>query len=44
MGILQASTTQNDYVASLWMVCLASALLAFDSRPRLAPTLRPGRA
>ena len=28
MGIMQASTTQNDYVAALWLVCLTSALLA----------------
>jgi hypothetical protein len=24
MGIMQATSTQNDYVAALWMVCLAS--------------------
>ena len=27
MGILQASTTQNDYVLALWLGCLTSALL-----------------
>ncbi len=27
MGVLQASTTQNDYVLSLWMVCLVCFVL-----------------
>jgi 4-amino-4-deoxy-L-arabinose transferase-like glycosyltransferase len=42
MGILQASTTQNDYAAALWLVCLASALLALESRPGLLPVLAAG--
>src|SRR5262249_49079834 len=33
MGVLQASTTQNDYAASLWLVCLVHFLLALDSCP-----------
>lgn len=33
MGVLQASSTQNDYVVALWLVCLAHALLAARSRP-----------
>ena len=41
MGVLQASTTQNDYAAALWLVCLVSALLALDS-PGLGPTLAAG--
>ncbi|MCE5276689.1 MAG: glycosyltransferase family 39 protein [Planctomycetaceae bacterium] len=28
MGVLQASTTQNDYVLALWLVCLASFTLS----------------
>ncbi len=33
MGILQAASTQNDYVAALWLVCLAHALLMARRRP-----------
>jgi Dolichyl-phosphate-mannose-protein mannosyltransferase len=42
MGILQASTTQNDYAAALWLVCLVSALLALESRPGSMPVLGAG--
>ena len=28
MGILQASSTQNDYVTAFWLVCLTDAVLA----------------
>jgi 4-amino-4-deoxy-L-arabinose transferase-like glycosyltransferase len=33
MGILQASSTQNDYVATFWLVCLAYALLRLHDTP-----------
>jgi len=33
MGILQASSTQNDYVAAFWLVCLVYSLLVLRSRP-----------
>ena len=42
MGIMQAATTQNDYVVTLWLVCLTSALLALRPRPDLAPALVAG--
>jgi hypothetical protein len=45
MGILQASTTQNDYVTSFWLVCFVHAL--FDLAGSTASTgqaLRAGAA
>ncbi len=42
MGILQAATTQNDYVSALWLVCLVSALLALEHRPGVVPVLAAG--
>jgi hypothetical protein len=33
MGILQASSSQNDYVAAFWLVCLVVALLALRAEP-----------
>jgi hypothetical protein len=42
MGILQASNTQNDYAAALWIVCLTSALLATGSHPGPFPVLGAG--
>jgi uncharacterized membrane protein YiaA len=42
MGIMQASTTQNDYVAALWLVCLTSALLAIGTHPAPLPVLGAG--
>jgi hypothetical protein len=42
MGIMQAGTVQNDYAVTLWLVCLASALLALRARPGLAPALVAG--
>ena len=42
MGILQASTTQNDYVVALWLVCLTSALLAIGSHRGSFPVLGAG--
>ena len=35
-------TTQNDYVAALWLVCLTSALLAIGSHPGPFPVLGAG--
>ena len=42
MGIMQAATTQNDYVVTLWLVCLTSALLALRTQLDLAPALVAG--
>ncbi len=42
MGILQSSTTQNDYVAALWLVCLVHALLSLESRSGPVPVLSAG--
>ena len=42
MGIMQASTTQNDHVAALWLVCLTSALLAIGSHSGPFPVLGAG--
>jgi hypothetical protein len=36
MGILQASSTQNDYVVTLWLVSLAHFALSFGARPAWA--------
>lgn len=36
MGILQATSTQNDYVAAFWLVCLTHALLVWRERPSSA--------
>ena len=33
MGMLQASSTQNDYVVTFWLVCLAYFTLAATRRP-----------
>ena len=38
MGVLQASTTQNDYVLAFWMVCMVSfflAAMATSGRPQV---------
>jgi 4-amino-4-deoxy-L-arabinose transferase-like glycosyltransferase len=35
MGILQASSTQNDYVVTFWMVCLVQFLLVFREQPHV---------
>jgi Dolichyl-phosphate-mannose-protein mannosyltransferase len=42
MGILQASSTQNDYVEAFWLVCLAHYILRFKMQPRLANALGVG--
>jgi hypothetical protein len=42
MGILQASSTQNDYVAAFWLVCLAHYVLRFKIRPSWANALGVG--
>jgi 4-amino-4-deoxy-L-arabinose transferase-like glycosyltransferase len=34
MGILQASSTQNDYVVSLWLVCMVYFLVGWIHQPR----------
>jgi hypothetical protein len=40
MGVLQATSTQNDYVASLWLVCLAVfVVLAIKQEASLAVLL-----
>ncbi len=36
MGILQASSTQNDYVTAFWLVCLALYILRFKTQPSRA--------
>lgn len=33
MGILQSSSTQNDYVTSFWLVCYTYFLMAWTSQP-----------
>ena len=33
MAILQASSTQNDLVAALWLFCVAATVLAYARRP-----------
>jgi 4-amino-4-deoxy-L-arabinose transferase-like glycosyltransferase len=33
MGILQASSTQNDYVTAFWLVCLLHYILRFKREP-----------
>ncbi len=33
MGVLQASSTQNDYVVAFWLVCLAYYVLLSKKRP-----------
>lgn len=39
MGILQASSTQNDYVVAFWLLCLAWAILRYiDSRAMIWAT------
>ena len=42
MGILQASSTQNDYVAAFWLVCFVFWLLVLRSQPSLAVVLAAG--
>src|SRR5438093_3864597 len=42
MGILQASSTQNDYVTAFWLVCLAHYILRFRTRQSLENALGVG--
>jgi 4-amino-4-deoxy-L-arabinose transferase-like glycosyltransferase len=42
MGILQATSTQNDYVAAFWLVCLVHFVLEFRSGPTLGNVLGAG--
>jgi hypothetical protein len=44
MGVLQATSTQNDYVTAFWLVCLAHALFEFRDRPGWGPALLAGTA
>ncbi|MDV3000432.1 MAG: hypothetical protein N5P05_002038 [Chroococcopsis gigantea SAG 12.99] len=40
MGILQASSTQNDYVVAFWILCLAYYTLALVSKSHISyPTI-----
>jgi hypothetical protein len=43
-GILQASSTQNDYVTAFWLVCLAHALFEWRDRPGWGRALFAGAA
>jgi hypothetical protein len=42
MGILQASSTQNDYVEAFWLVCLTHYILRFRTAPSWANALGVG--
>jgi Dolichyl-phosphate-mannose-protein mannosyltransferase len=42
MGILQASSTQNDYVEAFWLVCLTHYILRFRTMPSWANALGVG--
>ena len=42
MGMLQASSTQNDYVVAFWLVCFVFWLLVLRSRPRPGIVLAAG--
>jgi 4-amino-4-deoxy-L-arabinose transferase-like glycosyltransferase len=42
MGILQASSTQNDYVAAFWLVCLAHFIFRFKMQRSWANALGVG--
>jgi 4-amino-4-deoxy-L-arabinose transferase-like glycosyltransferase len=42
MGILQASSTQNDYVTAFWLVCLVHYILRFKTQPRWANVVAVG--
>jgi 4-amino-4-deoxy-L-arabinose transferase-like glycosyltransferase len=42
MGILQASSTQNDYAVTFWLVCFVHFLLAFRERPEVQNSLGIG--
>jgi len=42
MGILQASSTQNDYVTSFWLVCFVYYCIMFMRKPNLCYSLGVG--
>jgi hypothetical protein len=42
MGLLQAASTQNDYVVSLWCVCFVYMTIAFIQKPTLTGSLWVG--
>ncbi len=44
MGILQASSTQTDYVVSFWLVCLAYFCIRLKRRPQISMSLAVGSA
>jgi len=42
MGILQASSTQNDYVVSFWLVCFVYNIILLKTQPRWIYSLTTG--
>jgi hypothetical protein len=42
MGILQASSTQNDYVEAFWLVCLTHYIIQYRTMPSWANVLGVG--
>lgn len=42
MGVLQAASTQNDYVTSFWLVAVMYFVLRFQSQPRWTTVLAVG--
>jgi hypothetical protein len=42
MGILQASSTQNDYVTAFWLVCLVHYILRFKTQLNCVNTVAVG--
>jgi 4-amino-4-deoxy-L-arabinose transferase-like glycosyltransferase len=42
MGILQASSTQNDYVTTFWLVCLVHYIFRFKAQPCCANAVGVG--
>src|SRR5207249_2498683 len=38
-GILQASSTQNDYVESFWILCLSHYVIRLNTKPNLASSI-----
>ena len=42
MGILQASSTQNDYVTAFWLVCLMFYIFRFQTEPSVPSAVGVG--
>lgn len=42
MGIVQASSVQNDYVTTFWLVCMVNAVLAWRAQPRFSSAIAVG--